>query len=458
MIQKFLISRDLRGPYKFLIDSSKNHLEKIYNLNLEYYKFQNINFNYKCIIFILKNIINLKFFSKKKIMEIKYKNFNISRYAVPEIYKNYYSYLNPFVFYFECIKNFYYSALTLEKAFNSKNIKIKGAFIDHGMYRNGILIEYYSKLNIPIYTMGYPKGLFAIKSINKRKLKYEDLINLRKSRLNSINFNKGKNAINKVISKTEIIPWMKGIKFKKKKIDKLNFVTHLIYTHAFTDAQMVYGYDGFRNVLEWLDFTINQLLIDKNNKIIIKAHPTFFHKKFPTHNAIIDQKLFNKLNEKYINNKRIIIIKYPIKNNDLLKRLNKKTILISHHGSAILEGLHLGFKCIASTKTFWDKKFKVTNDWSNINQYKLQLKKNWSELNFCNKRDLYDICYQLFCDNYSLYGKKYWQQIVSEELKISRRFLYENSADIFYKIKIKDKVMNKIINKISKTIILANIN
>ena len=57
-----------------------------------------------------------------------------------------------------------------------------------------------------------------------------------------------------------------------------------------------------------------------------------------------------------------------------------------------------------------------------------------------------------------LYGKKYWQQIVSEELKISRRFLYENSADIFYKIKIKDKVINKIINKISKTILLVNIN
>ena len=54
MIQKFLISRDLRGPYKFLIDSSKNHLEKTYNLNLEYHEFQNINFNYKCIIFILK--------------------------------------------------------------------------------------------------------------------------------------------------------------------------------------------------------------------------------------------------------------------------------------------------------------------------------------------------------------------------------------------------------------------
>ena len=43
----------------------------------------------------------------------------------------------------------------------------------------------------------------------------------------------------------------------------------------------------------------------------------------------------------YSDNDNIIIIKDPIKNGDLLKKLNKKTILISHHGSAILEGLFL---------------------------------------------------------------------------------------------------------------------
>ena len=36
---------------------------------------------------------------------------------------------------------------------------------------------------------------------------------------------------------------------------------------------------------------------------------------------------------------QIVVIKEPIKNGELLRDLNKNTILISHHGSAILEGL-----------------------------------------------------------------------------------------------------------------------
>ena len=251
---------------------------------------------------------------------------------------------------------------------------------------------------------------------------------------------------------------MKSIKFKKLDYQSMKSVTHVIYAHAFTDAQLVYGYDGFKNVFEWLEFTINFLLKDKKNKILIKAHPSFFHKKFPNKNIIFDQKLFNSLYDKYKNNKQIIIFKHPIKNVDLLKRLNKKTILVSHHGSAILEALHLGFKCIGSTKTFWNKNLKLTNNWENISEYKLNLKKDWSKLHFCNKSDLYDVCYQLFCDKFSLYGKKYWQQIISEELKIDRKSLYENSAKIFNDIKIEKKKFEKIVKNISETILIKNMN
>ena len=56
----------------------------------------------------------------------------------------------------------------------------------------------------------------------------------------------------------------------------------------------------------------------------------------------------------------------PIKNIDILKMVNKKCILISHHGSAILEGLYCGFKCISSTATFWNKKLQLTNSWNNL--------------------------------------------------------------------------------------------
>ena len=457
MKNSFFISRDLEGPYKFLIDSSKLHYENSTKSKLPYYRYKSKRISFDCILFIILNIFNLNFFFKVKIMLLKYKNYNISRYAISEVYKNYDVYFNPVKFFFECVKRFYYCALTIETVINIKNNKVKAAFIDHGMYRNGLMIEYFSQKKIPIYCLGYPKGIFAIKSSNNKIFKYEEIIELKKSKfLDKKNVNKAKKSINKIIDKTELIPWMKSVKFKKIEVNSINKITHLIYTHAFTDAQLVYGYDGFKNVFEWTDFTIKFLLKEKKNRILIKAHPTFFHKKFPTKNALIDQKLFNKIYEKYQNDDRVIIFRYPTKNGDLLKGLNKKTILISHHGSAILEGLHLGFKCIASTRTFWSKNLKLTNQWNNIKEYKSNLKKNWSELYFCNKTDLYDVCYQLFCDKNSLYGKNYWQQIICDKTKIERKFLYENSAKIFHEIKIKKIIFDNIIQKISKTIHIKN--
>ena len=50
---------------------------------------------------------------------------------------------------------------------------------------------------------------------------------------------------------------------------------YIVYAHSFTDAQLIYGADGFCSTLEWLIFTINELN-RQNKKFIIKAHPNFF--------------------------------------------------------------------------------------------------------------------------------------------------------------------------------------
>ena len=74
------------------------------------------------------------------------------------------------------------------------------------------------------------------------------------------------------------------------------------------------------------------------------------------------------------------MIKEPIKNGELLRDLNKNTILISHHGSAILEGLFLNFKFIASDAAFWSSKFKLSNNWNTRKNYKRVLNKKWKDL------------------------------------------------------------------------------
>ena len=448
----FLSTRKPTGPYKFLVESSKIHSEKLLNQKLFLRDHNESTYDFGAILYLVWIIFKTNFFSKKKIMSIKYKGYNLSRYAVPEIYKNYNTYLNFFSFFFESVKCFYYNLRTLRNIIKIKKDNVKAAFVDHGMYRNGLMMSVLAKKKIPIYTLGYPKGIFYF--VNKKKvlINYENIIELKKSKkIDTKKINQAKKAIKNVINKTETIPWMKSIKFvnKNKKYDK---ITHLNYAHTFTDAQMLYGYDEFVNVYDWLEFTIKELSKNKNNKILIKAHPGFFHSKFPSENMKYDRKLFFKVISQYINNPQIIIIKEPIKNGDLLDKLDKKTILISHHGSAILEGLFLNFKCIASRAAFWSSIFKLTNDWNNRSNYKKVLLKSWKELKTHNKNDLYNVCYQLFCNPLSLYGKYYWQQIMSKELNIPRKKIYEESAYIFDKVKITKNDIKKIAINISKTI------
>ena len=88
----------------------------------------------------------------------------------------------------------------------------------------------------------------------------------------------------------------------------------------------------------------------------------------------------------------------------------KKTILISHHGTAILEALFLNFKCISSKAIFWSSKFKATNNWNNKINYKKLLIKDWKQLQSCKKDDFYSICHQIFCNPLAHYGKYYWHQ------------------------------------------------
>ena len=95
----------------------------------------------------------------------------------------------------------------------------------------------------------------------------------------------------------------------------------------------------------------------------------------------------------------------------MLKRLKKNTILISHHGSAILEGLHLGFKCIASTKTFWNKNLKLTNQWENKKEYVSKLNCNWRKLKFCKKKKIY----MMYASNYFVINTVYMEKNIGNK-------------------------------------------
>ena len=68
-------------------------------------------------------------------------------------------------------------------------------------------------------------------------------------------------------------------KLSKKKILAIDLkkFDYLIYAHSFVDGQLFYGYDGFANLLDWLEFSIINLK-KLNKRILIKPHPNFYNK------------------------------------------------------------------------------------------------------------------------------------------------------------------------------------
>ena len=109
----------------------------------------------------------------------------------------------------------------------------------------------------------------------------------------------------------------------------------------------------------------------------------------------------------------------PIFNYDLLKKLDKNCILITHHGTALLEGSYLGFKTISSISTFYGDKYKHSIIWKNRNEYLKVLSLDINELPKTNIRDLYCLIKNLYFDKYSYYSNNFWEKIISKRINIS---------------------------------------
>ena len=79
------------------------------------------------------------------------------------------------------------------------NKNLCGAYVDHGVYLNGIYIEIFLKNNLRIYSNNYPKGLFTSKLNKKSKanVKYENLIKIKIDKISL----KEKNKVKKIIKK-----------------------------------------------------------------------------------------------------------------------------------------------------------------------------------------------------------------------------------------------------------------
>ncbi len=464
----FISTRDYNQiPYRHIVLAALLKTKKILNLrNIDFVFFRpNRTPSAKYIFFLIKLILNGSLFSSNR-ANIKYENIEIGRFILAETYKNYDCYLSRTKFYLYFIKNFYragkliYSAKKYEKLH-----KIKAVYIDHCGYLNGVLYSFFSIKKRVIYTNNYPSNLYGInfnKPKNKIYSKYEESLKLKKIKvLTEKDFNITNNFSKKIFTKKNFIPWMTLTKYKQVKNINFKSFDCIVYAHSFTDGQLWYGYDGFENTFDWLNFTLREL--EKNGKkVLVKAHPNFYRTAYGIQD-IWDNKIFSILEKKYENNSNIYILNKPVFNNDILKKIDKETILISHHGTVLLEASFYGYKSICSYCTFFNKHFKVSNTWKNKNDYKNLLNSDFKRLNFSNKKDILYLIYMIFRDDRSYSGKYFWSNIIHKALGFKSVHDWQKKIEIFSNTKnqkqrinlFKKLLKNKeniIINRISNSI------
>ena len=331
----------------------------------------------------------------------------------------YQSYKNPYIFFLIRCKILFSAGRIINTAIHLKDYA-DAILIDHAVYVNGLYLEVFYKYKKVIYSNGFPKGFFVIDATNKRGSSYLNTSSVFKVNApykisdyqKKISFKKIKNNL----INPKNITYMKKVTFKEldRKID-FSQVSHVVYAHSFTDAQLPYGTDGFSDTLDWLIFTIENL-VKLKTKIIIKGHPNFYNKN-PNELSKVDKQIFQEIVNKFSDNKNLIFLNSSIKNFDLLNNIRKETILVTHHGTLIFDASILKNKVITSSQTFYDKKFKITETWDNVNQYKKLLKKNHKEI-YMNYNKLLNIGHELYFNKYNTYGKNFYVKTILKYIKI----------------------------------------
>ena len=461
----FLSTRDYDLFYNFIVKSSKANCEQKVKKKLDLLIFELRKFpSLKYIIFFFYIIISGKVFSKNR-AKIAYANIEIGRFVLAQTFCNYDCYLDKLTFYKTLFKNFLKAGALINTCnFLNKKFRIKGVYVDHCGYLNGIIFSFFALEKKIVYSNNYPHGIFCVdykKNIKKNLTKYENAlrINLKKN-INSAQKRKSEIKISKLVKHATFIPYMIKVSYKKlENIDYKSF-DYVVYCHSFTDGQLWHGYSGFENTLDWLEFTLDSL-IKTNKKILIKPHPNFYNRSMAAE-SIWDEKIYNMVLDRYKKYKNLIFIKTPIHNYLLLKKLNKNCVLLSGFGTAILESAYMNFRSICTSHNFFDKKFKISNMWNNKENYSKLLTLNYLELKKPKKVDLLKLAYCMFFYYSSTYNKNHYQTIIERNFKLNsksfgEKFLQKGRSLITNSQRGKLKEASrgievKIINEISETI------
>ena len=426
----FLYTCDIGSPvYKILTESAKKHAEAKLNRVLRLKRFEISNcLTFHGFLFVVSLAFRVFLLRSDALVQLQYRGYDVGRHSVAATLRNVKSNNNFFLYYYVLIRKIIRGVLIVDCG-EAVVEYVKAAYVDHNVYLNGLLLQVLLKRGICVYSNEYPFSLSCARCSSSidRVVKYEEISMLSKVEIDFHGKKQAEFKLREILGDTNSIPYM-DVEMESPGIFPRENVV-VLYVHSFTDAQMMYGYDGFKSVYDWLLFSIEKLTELKKN-IIIKGHPNFYGRSQHV-TVLMDKKLFGHVCNKFVGQDNIFFLTRPVSNYDFLRELDPaSTALVSHHSFSVVEGAFMGFKSISSSRSPWRNEFKVSNVWSDPQEYEKLLKLDVSDLVPPTYEDIISLVYANHCNEYGFFGRRFWQDIIAEEFSISRKSIIDDPHSI----------------------------
>jgi len=435
---------------EILVDSCffhfKNEIKECEHIKYKYvFKLTDIKSYLLIFFFFIKNLFNIE-----KLISCEINGINIGKPSFAVAMKNYSVYNNKYLLRYEIFKRLLYSVSIYIMAYDL--VKSKGrndtfaVYLKEIAYYDSIIFDMCMKYLIRVYINVYPRGVMvynetSLTSVNIRTYAFPKI---------SISDDKYENyMIGRIEKPKEYIyyynPKNNNHTYKFLKSCKKNTV--LLYAHSFTDAQLEYGYDGFINTYDWLCFTVDKAVLN-DLKVIVKGHPNFWAKNQKSKVVEWDKTVWKMVKEKYRQSKNVDFIDQPLDNKIILESMNvKDTIVVSHHGNALVEAAYFGYRTISSICSPWKNDYyNFSNTWENKEQYE-KLLKNIDNLKQTNMLALRNFVADNFFYNNMI--KTPWWEIISKNIGVKAIELVSD-PDIANKKSLSE--YNRVVHEISRSI------
>ena len=139
----FFSTRKSEGIYSYIINSAKKHAEDDLKKKLQLFEYShNKRVSLKIIFNLFKIFFATSFFNTKKLVKYKFLGSEIGRHVVATCYTDYRSHFNQLFFFYKKVV-YLFSALNLLHEIKDKEKFISAVYLDHGMFLNGIIVNYF---------------------------------------------------------------------------------------------------------------------------------------------------------------------------------------------------------------------------------------------------------------------------------------------------------------------------